>query len=465
MIRSRLNRVDFLLRLVTLLLPVLAFGAAAYVRFLSGLFPQTDPDLRYTDYMGLLFLSTLVWSLAVEFYRLVQVSHLYPANQAVARAIGACAVTYALIAGVVFFYRAVAFSRLFVMFSSVALLVLALVSQSVFRIVLRRLHRNGSAYSSVLIVGTDEHAARAARSLETSMVMPCRIVAYAALPGQRVVVEGAEVVPLDVISHWSGISTIEDVVIALPPSRLPEIKAVVAKLDFLSVPMRAVLDFGDGLLNRDALFHLGELTLLDLRGSPSESAAYSILKRSFDLVFASCVLLLASPVMLLIALLIRLTSPGAAIFTQERVGLNGRTFRMYKFRTMLQDESEESDTRWTTAKDPRRTRFGSLLRRTNLDELPQFFNVLKGEMSVVGPRPERPFFVKKFLQDVVRYNTRHYLKTGVTGWAQVNGWRGDTSIAKRVECDLYYLRHWSLGFDLKIIFLTLWRGFFDKNAY
>jgi Undecaprenyl-phosphate glucose phosphotransferase len=465
MIRSRLNRVDFLLRLVTLLLPVLAFGAAAYFRFLSGLFLQSDPDLRYTDYLGLLFLSTLVWSLAVEFYRLAQVSHLYPVNAAVARTIWACAVTYALIAGAVFFYRGVTFSRLFVMFSAAALLILELISQAVFRTVLRCLHQNGNAYSTVLVVGTDEHAQRAARSLETSPVMPCRIAAYAVLPGQRVTVTGAEVVPLDAITYWPGISMIEDVVIALPPSRLPEIREIVAKLDFLSVPMRAVLDFGEGLLNRDALFHLGELTLLDLRSSPAESVTYSILKRSFDLFFASSVLIVTSPIMLLIAMLIRLTSPGSAIFPQERVGLNGRPFRMYKFRTMRQGDSEESDTRWTTAQDPRRTRLGSLLRKTNLDELPQFFNVVKGEMSVVGPRPERPFFVKKFLQGVVRYNTRHYLKVGVTGWAQVNGWRGDSSIAKRVEFDLYYLRNWSLGFDLKIILLTLWRSFFDKNAY
>jgi lipopolysaccharide/colanic/teichoic acid biosynthesis glycosyltransferase len=126
---------------------------------------------------------------------------------------------------------------------------------------------------------------------------------------------------------------------------------------------------------------------------------------------------------------------------------------------------EEGDTRWTTSNDPRRTKLGAFLRATNLDELPQFFNVLKGDMSVVGPRPERPYFVKKFQDDVSQYNTRHYLKVGITGWAQVNGWRGDTSIAKRVEHDLYYLRNWSLWLDVKIICLTLWKGFFSKDAY
>jgi exopolysaccharide biosynthesis polyprenyl glycosylphosphotransferase len=169
--------------------------------------------------------------------------------------------------------------------------------------------------------------------------------------------------------------------------------------------------------------------------------------------------------MLLIAVAIRLTSRGPVLFAQERVGLNGRPFRIYKFRTMSTGNPTEGDTRWTTSDDPRRTKLGALLRATNLDELPQFFNVLKGDMSLVGPRPERPYFVKKFQDDVAQYNSRHYLKVGITGWAQVNGWRGDTSIAKRVEHDLYYLRNWSLWFDIKIICLTLWRGFFSKNAY
>jgi lipopolysaccharide/colanic/teichoic acid biosynthesis glycosyltransferase len=160
-----------------------------------------------------------------------------------------------------------------------------------------------------------------------------------------------------------------------------------------------------------------------------------------------------------------MTSPGPIFFVQERVGLNGRLFRMLKFRTMRMGTREEGDTRWTCPNDPRRTSIGMFLRKTNLDELPQFINVLKGDMSIVGPRPERPHFVEKFLSEFDRYNFRHTFKAGITGWAQVNGWRGDTSIAKRVEYDLYYLRNWSLTFDLQIITMTLMRIFNSKNAY
>jgi len=145
--------------------------------------------------------------------------------------------------------------------------------------------------------------------------------------------------------------------------------------------------------------------------------------------------------------------------------LNGKLFRMFKFRTMAVSAKTDSDTLWTVKNDPRCTRLGRILRQTGLDELPQFFNVLKGEMSVVGPRPERPMLVQGFMQSVGNYNRRHYLKVGITGWAQVHGWRGDTSIEKRVEYDLYYVRHWTLTLDLLIVMLTLFRGFTDKNAY
>jgi len=181
--------------------------------------------------------------------------------------------------------------------------------------------------------------------------------------------------------------------------------------------------------------------------------------------FSVLVLLLTLPFTLLIALAIKLESRGPVFFAQNRVGLNGRVFRMFKFRTMKMCSLEEENTRWTCADDPRRTTVGAFLRRTNLDEIPQFFNVLRGEMSIVGPRPERPHFVERFLEEIDRYNSRHMFKAGITGWAQVNGWRGDSSIAKRVEYDLYYLRNWSLTFDLQIITMTLLRIFNSKNAY
>ena len=169
--------------------------------------------------------------------------------------------------------------------------------------------------------------------------------------------------------------------------------------------------------------------------------------------------------MLLMCAIIKLTSPGPLFYKQERVGLHNQTFRMYKFRSMeVQPESEEKKA-WTVKNDPRVTPIGKFMRHTSIDELPQLFNILKGNMSLVGPRPERPFFVEKFREEIPRYMVKHQVRPGLTGWAQVNGYRGDTSIRKRIEYDLYYIENWSIGLDIKIIFLTFFKGFINKNAY
>ena len=188
-------------------------------------------------------------------------------------------------------------------------------------------------------------------------------------------------------------------------------------------------------------------------------------KRIIDIFFSCIMLLILWPVFLIIAILVKLDDQGPAIFVQERLTLNGRVFKMYKFRSMeIQKESEEKKA-WTVKNDPRVTGIGKFMRHTSLDELPQLFNILKGEMSLVGPRPERPFFVEKFREEIPRYMVKHQVRPGLTGWAQVNGYRGDTSIRKRIECDLYYIENWSVGFDIKIMFLTIFKGFINKNAY
>lgn len=270
---------------------------------------------------------------------------------------------------------------------------------------------------------------------------------------------------LDQIPAFSNGNSINDVIIALPAARLNDVQKIAPLLEKLCVPTRVVIDLGEGVVLRDRLIDLGGFHMLDLRPSLAETGSYLFQKRIFDVGFSIVILLLTLPITLLIAVAIKLRSRGPVFFVQNRVGLNGRVFRMFKFRTMNGGSREEEDTRWTCEQDPRRTTVGTFLRRTNLDELPQFLNVLRGDMSIVGPRPERPYFVERFLEEIDRYNSRHMFKAGITGWAQVNGWRGDSSIAKRVEYDLYYLRNWSLTFDLQIITMTLLRMFTSKNAY
>lgn len=184
-----------------------------------------------------------------------------------------------------------------------------------------------------------------------------------------------------------------------------------------------------------------------------------------DLGGALAAIVLFSPVMLFSVIMIKLTSPGPLIYKQERVGLHNRNFMMYKFRSMDVQPPEEEKKAWTVKDDPRVTNFGKFMRKTSIDELPQLFNVLRGEMSLVGPRPERPFFVEKFREEIPRYMIKHQVRPGLTGWAQVNGYRGNTSIRKRIEYDLYYIENWTIGLDIKILFLTVFKGFVNKNAY
>jgi exopolysaccharide biosynthesis polyprenyl glycosylphosphotransferase len=191
----------------------------------------------------------------------------------------------------------------------------------------------------------------------------------------------------------------------------------------------------------------------------------AVVKRAFDLVCSALGLVLLSPVLAALALWVRLDSAGPVLYAQERVGLSGKRFRMLKFRTMRVDAEAEGAPGWTKPGDPRRTRAGRILRPLSLDELPQLWNVFRGEMSLVGPRPERPMYVEQFRASVPRYMLRHHMKAGITGWAQVHGLRGDTPLDRRIEYDLYYIRNWSLGLDVRIIFLTLMRVFRDASAH
>jgi Undecaprenyl-phosphate glucose phosphotransferase len=465
MIRGRLKCAQSALALAVFLLPLVAFGLAAIVRFARPWLPHYSADVDPHPYFVLLLLATVLWAVFAEHYGLNAVDQhlLHEAN--VRRVSTACFLTYLAILATTFFYREIMFSRIFVWLSAITLFALTLATRAVFRAAWLHSRARSRSAAQVLIVGADQFAQKVAASLVSDSVAPCAIKGHLRLPDQANVITDSPVYEFSGIPNLAMGNGIDDLVLAIPPSHLENLAALRRELSAICAPMRLVLNIGEPLDGRQRLFTHGNLLLLDLQSTPAESVLYIVLKRAFDLCFSAAVLILGAPVFALIALLVRLSSPGPVIFTQERVGLNGALFRMYKFRTMRVSSPSESNTRWTVKNDPRCTAIGRILRRTGLDELPQFFNVLKGEMSVVGPRPERPVLVQQFMQSVGNYNRRHYLRVGITGWAQVNGWRGDTSIEKRVEYDLYYVRHWTLAFDLLIVLLTLLRGFTSKNAY
>jgi len=465
MIRRRLNNAQFVLRLTIFSMPLGAFGLAAYLRFATRLLPRYSSDADPTSYFGLLILTTVLWAIIAEHRKLVAIEYPCFDNRKIRSVLAACLITYLAVLSITFFYRDFTFSRVFIWLTGVSLLLLTLLALAIFDWAWGKSWSHHKAGFSVLIAGADEFAAGVAQSLRAGHVPACTIKGHIRLPGQECLIRGTPVYEISDVKELAIGNGIDDIIIAIPPTLLGALPELRRQLSPLCAPIRLVLEVGEPVDIRQRLFTLGNLLMLDLQTTPADSPLYVILKRAFDLAFSACVLILAAPVFFVIALAIWLSSPGPIIFVQERVGLNGKLFRMFKFRTMKMSSAEESDTRWTVQNDPRCTGVGKMLRKTGLDELPQFFNVLKGDMSVVGPRPERPILVQKFMQSVGNYNRRHYLKVGITGWAQVNGWRGDTSITKRIEYDLYYVRHWTITFDLFIVALTLIRSFTDKNAY
>ena len=269
---------------------------------------------------------------------------------------------------------------------------------------------------------------------------------------------------IEKLSDFIAAGNVDQLWIALPINKEKEIQTILHDLRNSLVDIRLVPNlFGFKLLTQ-SMSSIAGMPLVDLAVSPM-NGVNRIVKFFEDRVFAFFILLLISPVMLFIAIGVKLSSPGPILYRQKRLSWNGKPFFMYKFRTMPVDAESRTGAVWANPTDNRATAFGSFLRRTSLDELPQFFNVLKGEMSVVGPRPERPVFVNKFKEKIPGYMHKHKVKAGITGWAQVNGWRGNTDLLKRIEHDLYYIENWSLWFDIKIILLTFFKGFINKNAY
>jgi len=465
MLRLRLNLVKLMLQLAVVLLPACAFAIAGYLRLSAVNVFHLPVLFNLRAYIVLLIYTTVAWAFVSNHFGLARPQRIFAAGGKTRKIAAACLITYVLTVVATFFYRETQFSRVFVVLSCLALFFLTIGYQVVFRLILEGLRRRGRHCLRLLIIGADQFAAETAARLLRGQITPCQIAGYVALPGQAMAVSSHPLYQLSDLPALAIGNGLDEAILAVPSPLFANIPSLLQQLNPLCIPIRAVLDWGEGVKISEQLFDLGGIQMLDLKPTAAESVSYFVMKRAFDLVFSTLVLLIAAPLMLLIAVAVKLTSRGPVLFAQERVGLKGQIFRMYKFRTMRMGADEESRTRWTVRNDPRCTRIGSLLRKTSLDELPQFFNVLKGDMSVVGPRPERPFYVHKFAAELDKYNTRHYVKAGITGWAQVNGLRGDTSIAKRIQYDLYYLRHWSIGFDLQIILLTVFRGIVNKNAY
>lgn len=270
---------------------------------------------------------------------------------------------------------------------------------------------------------------------------------------------------IDHLEEYLASNTLDEIAITLSIKEYANLEQIVAACEKSGVHTKFIPDYNNMIPTIPYMEDLQGLPVINIRHVPLTEVFNATMKRCVDIVGALFGLVVFSPFMLLTAALIKLTSPGPVFYSQERIGLHNQPFKMYKFRSMEVQDPNKEKSQWTTPHDPRVTPIGRFIRKTSIDEMPQFFNILIGDMSLVGPRPERPLFVEKFKEEIPRYMIKHQVRPGLTGWAQVNGYRGDTSITKRIEHDLYYIENWSLGFDFKIMFLTVFKGFINKNAY
>lgn len=459
--RSQTQSVVFLF--FDLALAAVAWVGAYWLRFHSGLFPvagETQPFFWCWRHLPLLLV------LAFTAFRLAgmyEIGRLRRFREEVL-AVGKGAALLCLFAmSLLFFLHDPYESRGTLLLFAGLLAVGVLAVRRVGWKLLHALRQSGFNQTSALIVGTGRVARRMARCLRSHRYLGIQTAGFVE---DRI---GPMCSDLSVLGRFGDLpALIEEhgashVFIALPFSRYEDIRRVFSILAQTTAEVRLVPDLpAMGALSLTTTV-LDGMTIIGLREAPHQGLNAAI-KRGMDIAFSLLAILLFSPVMAAVALMIKLTSPGPIFFWQERCGLNGQKFWMMKFRSMKVN-AEANGPQMTTRDDDRKTWFGDFIRRTSLDELPQLFNVLWGDMSMVGPRPEQPGFIAQFSRSIPFYNSRHTVKAGITGWAQVNGWRGKTSLRKRVQFDLHYIAHWTPWMDVYILWLTIFRGFVHKNAY
>jgi Undecaprenyl-phosphate glucose phosphotransferase len=430
--------------------------------------------LRLDAPLGIPPLRTYLWAMAVllptallvlRSFRLYRSARTARLGQELLSLAQAFAVTASLAALGSYLVRG-ELSRLVIVIFYFTALAIFYAERAALRIVLRAMRRSGHNLRHVLIVGRGQQAEQLIAKIRAHRDFGLSIRGLVAPDAQSIGLDVAGVPVIGAVEdlpRLAGHDGADIIYLALARSEWQAEERALQLLSDTTAAVRIVPDLSQAYRLNPSVEDFDGMPVVLVTESP-EQGWNAVIKRTFDVAGAGAGLVFASPVLLLLALLVRFDSPGPVFYLQERVGLNGRRFRMIKFRSMRVDAQSDGGN-WTTANDPRRTKLGATLRKLSLDELPQLWNVLVGDMSLVGPRPEQPEHVGRFRASIPRYMLRHHVRAGMTGWAQVNGLRGDTPLEQRIAYDLYYIEHWSLLFDLRILWLTLGRVFRDANAY
>ncbi|MFN4896754.1 MAG: undecaprenyl-phosphate glucose phosphotransferase [Pseudomonadota bacterium] len=467
MLKQKRQLFEYLFVVADLLVVSAAWLIAYWVRFQSGWVPIDKGVPEFAQYLSMLLFIWLIW--AFVFRRM----GLYRPMRGVRRTrelwvlVNANALSILLLISMTYLFREKSsqFSRLVFLYFWVLATLLTVFERSALRFFLRELRRKGYNLRYMLLVGSGQVASDMVSRVRLHQELGIQLVGCLSRDGSEK--RGPGGIPVvgsyNDMGQFLNRADIDQIVVALPLEDQQVLPEIMEQLKDSMLDIKIIPDLYQFASIGGAIEEFEGLPVISLQGCPLDGINL-VSKRALDLIIASLALIIFSPLMLIIAILVKLTSRGAVFFKQERVSFDGSRFHIVKFRTMYTD-AEKSGPGWTTPGDDRVTPLGRLLRSTSLDELPQLFNVLRGDMSIVGPRPERPVFIKEFRQHIPRYMLRHKVPAGITGWAQVHGWRGDTSIDKRIEYDLYYIENWSLLLDLKIVCMTVINGFKNRNAY
>ena len=359
------------------------------------------------------------------------------------------------------------FSRGLIGLFAIINVILLILERLIVRSVLRHVRAKGLNMKYVLLVGysraAEEYITRIKMNPQWGYIV--RGILDDKVP-RGTMYKGCKVIgSIDNLTDILPMSQLDEIAVTLSLADYDRLEEIVGMCEKSGVHTKFIPDYNSLIPNKPYTEDLNGLPVINIRYVPLSNTFNALCKRIVDILGSLTGIILLSPFLIIVAIIIKLTSKGPIIFKQERVGLHNKPFYMYKFRTMYVQSEEEEAKGWTTKDDPRVTKVGKFFRKTSIDELPQLFNILVGDMSIVGPRPERPQFVEKFKEEIPRYMIKHQVRPGLTGWAQINGYRGDTSIRRRIDYDIYYIENWTMGFDFKIMFLTIFRGFMNENAY
>ena len=447
----------------------LSYMFAWYIKFCT-IFADTEPGAGALD-MGTYF--SFLYFVVPEYIILYYFFNLYAPKRATRRKYEFAGIIKANTVGIVFFIVFLYFikQQYFSRFMMGAFYVINITFTTIYRTLIRNLllyfRKKGYNLKYMLLIGysraAEEYITRINANPQWGYVV--RGILDDRIPSGTLY-KGVKVVGrIENIKYILPENNLDEIAITLALKDYDHLEAIVDLCEKSGVHTKFIPDYNSLVPSHPYTEDLMGLPVINIRYVPLTNTLNWVGKRAIDLVGSLFGIVLLSPVMLLVALVVKCSSQGPVICKQERVGLHNKTFNMYKFRTMEMQKPSAEEQAWTVRDDPRVTKVGRFLRRTSIDELPQLFNILMGEMSLVGPRPERPQFVEKFKEEIPRYMIKHQVRPGLTGWAQINGYRGDTSIRRRIEYDLFYIENWTMSMDFKIMFLTIFKGFINKNAY